>query len=95
MEQYPESVPAIDWAKYKQAIPGNLVDNFQKEYESLKVPYPPDTVTSIVKEAVSITGISYNESVLFHTLFRKCFLSVKIYRKFHQCIQHTNWTVLS
>ncbi|KAG4073243.1 hypothetical protein HA402_008589 [Bradysia odoriphaga] len=42
----PESAPKIDWAFYKSriAVPG-LVDTFQKSYEAIKIPYPPDNVT--------------------------------------------------
>jgi len=42
----PEAPPAIDWALYKQkiAIPG-LVEQFQKQYEALKVPYPANKVS--------------------------------------------------
>ncbi|KAJ6635352.1 ATP synthase subunit d, mitochondrial [Pseudolycoriella hygida] len=45
----PESAPKIDWAYYKSriAVPG-LVDTFQKNYESIKIPYPPDNLTSQV-----------------------------------------------
>lgn len=45
----PETAPKIDWAYYKSRvnIPG-LVDTFQKNYESLKIPYPPDNLTSQV-----------------------------------------------
>lgn len=51
MQQYPENVPKIDWAHYKKQIPvAGMVDNFQKEYESLKVAYPADKYTSIVEE---------------------------------------------
>ncbi|XP_055690830.1 ATP synthase subunit d, mitochondrial [Lutzomyia longipalpis] len=45
----PENAPKIDWARYKQAIPvPGLVENFQKQYESLKVPYPDDTFSAEV-----------------------------------------------
>lgn len=45
----PESAPKIDWAYYKSrvAVPG-LVDTFQKNYEGIKIPYPPDNLTSQV-----------------------------------------------
>lgn len=45
----PEELPKIDWSLYKQqiAIPG-LVDNFQKQYESLKIPYPTDNYSATV-----------------------------------------------
>ncbi|XP_041987462.1 ATP synthase subunit d, mitochondrial-like [Aricia agestis] len=42
----PAEAPKINWAHYKQivAVPG-MVDNFQKQYEALKIPYPADTLT--------------------------------------------------
>ncbi|XP_034831404.1 ATP synthase subunit d, mitochondrial [Maniola hyperantus] len=45
----PAEPPKIDWAVYKQIIPvAGMVDNFQKQYEALKVPYPADTLTAKV-----------------------------------------------
>lgn len=42
----PENAPQINWAHYKNLVPiAGLVDNFQKQYEALKVPYPADNVT--------------------------------------------------
>ncbi|KAK4876846.1 hypothetical protein RN001_009352 [Aquatica leii] len=42
----PENPPAIDWAYYKSVVPvKGMVDDFQKQYEALKIPYPPDTVS--------------------------------------------------
>lgn len=42
----PENPPKIDWAYYKKLIPTpGLVDKFQQQYESLKIPYPADNVT--------------------------------------------------
>ncbi|XP_008552089.1 ATP synthase subunit d, mitochondrial [Microplitis demolitor] len=50
MNEFPEKVPAIDWATYKKSIPkGSLVDEFQKQYEALKIPVPADNYTSIVE----------------------------------------------
>merc|ERR1711915_232902 len=47
----PESVPAINFAAYKARIPvAGMVDNFQKEYEALKVPYPADTVSQQIAD---------------------------------------------
>lgn len=58
MISLPESAPAINFAAYKARIPvAGMVDNFQKEYEALKVPYPADTVSQqigdVEKDAVS------------------------------------------
>lgn len=45
MLSYPEQPPAIDWSFYKARVPiAGMVDDFQKQYTALKVPYPPDTV---------------------------------------------------
>ncbi|XP_054009067.1 ATP synthase subunit d, mitochondrial [Hylaeus anthracinus] len=43
----PEAPPKIDWAFYRKSVatPG-LVDKFQKEYESLSIPYPADKYTA-------------------------------------------------
>ncbi|GAB0093223.1 ATP synthase subunit d, mitochondrial [Sergentomyia squamirostris] len=47
----PEHAPKIEWARYKSAIPvPGLVDTFQKQYESIKVPYPEDTFTAEVEK---------------------------------------------
>lgn len=45
----PEKPPQIDWSFYKSKVPiAGLVDQFQKAYSDLKVPYPaiPSTVSS-------------------------------------------------
>lgn len=55
----PENPPKIDWAAYKNKVPiPGMVDSFQKTYESMKIPYPQDTVSSKIdaqeQETVSI-----------------------------------------
>lgn len=43
----PEKPPAIDWAFYKSRVPvAGMVDDFQKQYAALTIPYPPDTISS-------------------------------------------------
>jgi len=43
----PEKPPAINWDFYKQKVPiSGMVDDFQKRYSALTIPYPPDTVSS-------------------------------------------------
>lgn len=45
----PEQAPKIDWAAYKKNVAvAGMVDNFQKQYEAIKIPYPADTVSSQV-----------------------------------------------
>lgn len=43
----PANLPKIDWAHYKAKIPvAGMVDDFQKKYEGLQIPYPKDSLTS-------------------------------------------------
>ncbi|XP_033630578.1 ATP synthase subunit d, mitochondrial-like [Asterias rubens] len=43
----PEQPAAVDWANYKKTVPvAGLVDKFQKQFESLKVPLPEDTASA-------------------------------------------------
>ncbi|KAG5863936.1 hypothetical protein JTB14_009150 [Gonioctena quinquepunctata] len=45
----PEKPPAIDWTFYKTRIPvPGMVDEFQKQYGALTIPFPSDTVSSQV-----------------------------------------------
>lgn len=54
----PEVSPKIDWAYYKSRVAvSGMVDNFQKQYDALKIPYPADTVTPQV-EAQAKKGVS-------------------------------------
>ena len=54
----PESMPALDWSYYASRVsaPG-MVDQFKKQMEAVKIPYPEDKVSTQVdaqaKEAVS------------------------------------------
>ncbi|KAK0081899.1 hypothetical protein PV325_011406 [Microctonus aethiopoides] len=51
MQENPETAPAIDWSYYKKHVSAaGMVDQFQKEYESLKIPYPADTYTSLIED---------------------------------------------
>uniref|UniRef100_A0A0K8TNX3 ATP synthase subunit d, mitochondrial n=1 Tax=Tabanus bromius TaxID=304241 RepID=A0A0K8TNX3_TABBR len=52
----PETPPKIDWAYYKNNVAvAGLVDNFQKQYDALKIPRPADTVTSKIEEEEKAT----------------------------------------
>ncbi|XP_023012450.1 ATP synthase subunit d, mitochondrial [Leptinotarsa decemlineata] len=43
----PEKPPVIDWAFYKSRVPvAGMVDDFQKQYGGLTIPFPADTVSS-------------------------------------------------
>lgn len=71
MMAYPENPPKIDWAYYKNKIPiAGLVENFQKQYDALKIPFPQDTVSSQIndleKEVVSI-----NKKLTYYFIFNR------------------------
>ena len=45
----PEASPKIDFAAYKSKIAvTGMVDDFQKKYEALQIPYPKDNVSAAV-----------------------------------------------
>ncbi|XP_063701280.1 ATP synthase subunit d, mitochondrial [Culicoides brevitarsis] len=61
----PESAPAIDWAKYKKNIAvAGMVDNFQKQYEALKVPYPVDKLTSEVDKQAKEVEVEIQQFIV-------------------------------
>ena len=51
LSAYPDQLQPIDWSYYKDSIkrPG-LVEDFEKQYAALKVPYPPDTFSKELTE---------------------------------------------
>lgn len=53
VHKYPESLPKLDWALYKNriAMPG-LVEKFEKAYGAVTVPYPKDPAN--IKAAVDV-----------------------------------------
>ena len=49
----PEQAPKIDFAAYKNKIAvAGMVEDFQKKYEALDIPYPKDTISSSVSVTV-------------------------------------------
>jgi len=60
----PETAPKIDWSYYKKNVAlAGLVDNFQKQYDSLQVPYPPDKVTSKIEALEKEFEVNYKQLV--------------------------------
>jgi len=43
VHQLPETLPAIDFAAYKGKVAQAMVDDFEKKYAALDIPYPKDT----------------------------------------------------
>ncbi|KAG5328878.1 ATP5H synthase, partial [Acromyrmex charruanus] len=65
MNANPEAPPKIDWAYYKKSIPiVGLVDKFQKEYESITVPYPVDKYTSEIETEEKKMHIQIEEFII-------------------------------
>lgn len=50
----------IDWAAYKSkiTIPG-LVENFEKSYNAVKIPYPEDKYTAAIDKTETTVVINF------------------------------------
>merc|ERR1712039_750634 len=60
----PESLPKIDFADYKAKIAvAGMVDDFQKKYDALKIPYPQDSYTSAIDSEASSLKAAYTKFV--------------------------------
>lgn len=66
----------LDWAAYKNkiAIPG-LVDNFEKSYNAIKVPYPEDKYTAAIDKHEKQIVIS----IIFKFLFVVIYINQRLY----------------
>merc|ERR1711963_1311978 len=42
VNQLPEALPAIDFSAYKGKVAQAMVDDFEKKYKALEIPYPKD-----------------------------------------------------
>lgn len=61
----PAELPKIDWAAYKKQVPvAGMVDTFQKQYESLQIPYPQDNFTKLVDAQEASTKAQISEFVV-------------------------------
>merc|ERR1712080_784394 len=60
----PEAAPKIDFATYKSkiAVPG-MVDEFQKKYEALQIPYPKDNATAALDSQLVAKKAEYTNFV--------------------------------
>ncbi|XP_037927240.1 ATP synthase subunit d, mitochondrial-like [Teleopsis dalmanni] len=58
----PESPPKLDWEYYKAkiSIPG-LVENFKKEYEAHKTPYPENKMIAQIEQQIEETKCEIEE----------------------------------
>merc|ERR1711872_13822 len=64
----PEALPAIDFASYgtRISVPG-MVESFQKQYESIAIPYPEDTVSGAIDEQEAAAAVEVKEFVATST----------------------------
>merc|ERR1711942_468945 len=60
----PDALPAIDFSAYasKISVPG-MVENFQKQYEAIAIPYPEDTVSGAIDEQEAAAAVEVKEFV--------------------------------
>merc|ERR1711899_103065 len=60
----PEAAPKIDFDSYKSKIAvAGMVDEFQKKYEALDIPYPKDNVTASLDSALATKKSEYEKFV--------------------------------
>lgn len=66
---YTEKPEPINWDYYRHniSIPG-LVDNFQKQFEALSVPYPKDTASGTIDEQEKVF-VSELETCTRHSIY--------------------------
>merc|ERR1712179_875685 len=64
----PEALPPIDFSAYaaRVSVPG-MVENFQKEYESIAIPYPADTVSGAIDGQEAAAAVETKEFVTAST----------------------------
>merc|ERR1712242_422570 len=65
VNQLPEALPAIDFAAYKGKVAQGMVDDFEKKYKILEIPYPKDTAqaeiaTEEAKQKQPMKNLSLN-----------------------------------
>merc|ERR1712018_906485 len=53
VNQLPEALPAIDFSAYKGKVAQAMVDDFEKKYKALEIPYPKDTVQAELAARIS------------------------------------------
>merc|ERR1711970_211260 len=60
----PEALPPIDFSAYaaRVSVPG-MVETFQKEYESIAIPYPEDTVSGAIDEQEAAAAVETKEFI--------------------------------
>merc|ERR1712135_68522 len=60
VNQLPESLPAIDFAAYKGKVAQAMVDDFEKKYKALEIPYPKDTAQAEIATEEAMKNLLLN-----------------------------------
>jgi len=63
VNQLPEALPAINFASYKGRISGAMVDDFEKKYMALDIPYPKDTSQAEIAAEDAKQKMAYDKFV--------------------------------
>ncbi|XP_030262270.1 ATP synthase peripheral stalk subunit d, mitochondrial [Sparus aurata] len=66
LRSLPEKPAAIDWSYYKSAVANTaMVDQFEKQFNALKIPEPADTQTALInaqEEKSNAAAVAYVEA---------------------------------
>jgi len=63
VNQLPEALPAIDFAGYKGRVSQAMVDDFEKKYKALDIPYPKDTAQGEIAAEEAKQKAAYDKFV--------------------------------
>jgi len=63
VNQLPEALPAIDFAGYKGRVSQAMVDDFEKKYKALDIPYPKDTAQAEIAAEEAKQKAAYDKFV--------------------------------
>jgi len=63
VNQLPEALPAIDFAAYKGKVAQAMVDDFEKKYKALDIPYPKDTAQAEIATEEAKQKAAYEKFV--------------------------------
>lgn len=77
---YPEEPPKIDWSYYKaNAANKAVVEQLEKQYNSLKIPYPSDggAVSKIEQEEKLFVSIMIYKNCLFLLFYNYCYYFIR------------------
>jgi len=63
LNQLPEALPAINFAAYKGKVDAAMVEDFEKKYGALAIPYPKDSAAADIAAEEAKQVAAYNKHV--------------------------------